>query len=82
MEDLTLGHGTSEEEIFEELNIRHELEPIGSYDEYAEAIDEIIEEKISFGELHADDDIEGLKDKLLRRYDDFKLINSTGEDEI
>ncbi len=61
--------GTSEDEIFEELKIRHELEPIGSHAQYLAVIDEIIVEKIDFGEIHADEDVQSLKDNLIRRFD-------------
>lgn len=62
--------GASEEEIWEELKIRHELEPVRSREEYEAVIDEIIAEKVDFGEIHADEDTEGLKENLVRRYND------------
>jgi len=62
--------GTTESEIFEELRIRNELEPIESREHYADVLDEIITEKIDFGELHPDADTESLKENLLRRFDD------------
>lgn len=74
MEDMANGHGTSEEEIFEELKIRHDIEPIGSMEEYMESLDEIVQEKLEFGELHPDDDIESLKSALTRRFDEFKNL--------
>lgn len=61
--------GASEDEIFEELKIRHELEPIGSREQYFAVIDEIIAEKIDFGEIHADEDTQLLKDNLARRFE-------------
>lgn len=74
MEDMALGHGTSEEEIFEELKIRHEIEPISSLEEYIESLDEIVQEKLEFGELHPDDDIENLKSVLIQRFEEFKNL--------
>lgn len=62
--------GANEEEIWEELKIRHELQPVTSREEYEAVIDEIIAEKVDFGEIHADEDTEGLKENLARRYSD------------
>lgn len=70
MADAHTEFGTTEEEIFEELRIRNELAPIASFDEYLAVIDEIIEEKLSFGELSADEDTEQIKDRLARRFDE------------
>lgn len=61
--------GASEDEIFEELKIRHELEPIESHAQYLSVIDEIITEKLDFGEIHADEDVQALKDNLARRFE-------------
>ncbi|MCX6780985.1 MAG: hypothetical protein NT003_02620 [Candidatus Magasanikbacteria bacterium] len=62
--------GVTESEIFEELKIRNELEPIESRDQYSEILDEIIAEKVDFGELNPDDDTVSLKENLMRRFDD------------
>lgn len=65
--------GSSEEEIFEEIRIRNELEPIVSHAHYLSIIDEIIAEKIDFGEIHPDEDVQLIKDNLARRFDDIGL---------
>ncbi|MDQ5931843.1 MAG: hypothetical protein QG607_545 [Patescibacteria group bacterium] len=65
--------GSSENEIWEELRIRNELEPIMSHAQYLSVIDEIIAEKIDFGEIHPDDDVQSIVDNLARRYDDLGL---------
>jgi len=65
--------GASEDEIFEELRIRNELEPIMSHAHYASVIDEIIAEKIDFGEIHPDEDVQSIRDNLVRRFDDLSL---------
>ncbi len=68
MLDEPLEVGTTEQEIFEELKIRHELEPIGSFDEYLAVVDEIVNEKVSFGEIYTDDDTQQIIDSLARRF--------------
>lgn len=65
--------GSSEEEIFEELRIRNELEPIMSHAHYLAIVDEIIAEKIDFGEIHPDEDVQLMKDNLARRFSDLGL---------
>jgi hypothetical protein len=65
--------GASEDEIWEELRIRNELEPIMSHAHYLSVIDEIIAEKIDFGEIHPDEDVQSIKDNLARRFDDLGL---------
>jgi acetyl-CoA carboxylase alpha subunit len=60
----------SEAEIFEEVKIRHELEPVQSLEEFEGVIDEIIAEKIDFGEIHPDEDVETLRANIARRYNE------------
>jgi hypothetical protein len=44
-----------------------------SHAQYLSVIDEIIAEKIDFGEIHPDDDVQSIIDNLARRYDDLGL---------
>lgn len=62
--------GSSEQEIFEEVKIRHELEPVQSREEFEGVIDEVIAEKLDFGEIDADEDVETLKANVARRYNE------------
>lgn len=70
MLSVDLSAGSSEQEIFEEVKIRHELEPVQSREEFEGVIDEVIAEKLDFGELDADEDVETLKANVARHYNE------------
>ncbi len=76
-----IGNGTTEEEVFEEIKIRNELAPISTFDEYLSILDEIIEEKVTFGEMNQDEDTQMVKDKLAHRFDELlsDVVTDSGD---
>lgn len=56
------------EELFRQLQKRAKLENVSSYEEYIDLVDDIIEEKKSYGFLLDEEDLEQLKRGLELRW--------------
>ena len=62
------GAEFSSEELFQEIKKQVEQENVHSYDEYSELIDNLIEEKKSYGFLADEEDLVQLKQGLEMRW--------------
>lgn len=62
------GGEFSESALFRELKDRVERENVFEFEQYVELVDEIIEEKTSYGFFSAEEDLEQLKNNLERRW--------------
>lgn len=60
------------ENLLLELKKRAKNELVTSEDAYEELVDDLIAEKIEWGELNEDDDIQGLREDLIGRWPDVK----------
>jgi hypothetical protein len=62
----------SSENLLRELKKRAKGELINTEDAYEELVDDLIAEKIEWGELHEEDDTQGLREDLIGRWPDVK----------
>lgn len=62
------GGEYDQEQLFSELRGRVAFERIGSYEEYEDLVDELVEEKRGYGFFHPDEDLEQIKSDLNSRW--------------
>lgn len=60
------------ENLLLELKKRAKQELITSEDAYEELVDDLLAEKLEWGELNEDDDTQGLREDLIGRWQDVK----------
>jgi hypothetical protein len=66
------GGEYSQENLFEELKRQSKAENIKSYDEYVELVDNLVEEKISYGFFLDQEDTEQIKSDLAQRWSEIE----------
>ena len=70
-----------ENKFFEDLKVMHKEEPFPSVEAYTEAIEERLNDAITYGELDEDDDLIQLKDVLVARWNELSAEETDTESE-
>lgn len=60
------------ENLLLELKKRAKAELVTGEDAYEELVDDLLAEKVEWGELNEDDDTQGLREDLIGRWEDVK----------
>ena len=68
MENQTLN----EEQFFNQIKNRARAEGIASGEEWNDIVEEMINERLNVGEFDKDEDLEGLKEALKTRYEEYE----------
>lgn len=64
--------GFTPEELFTEVSDRAREQGVTTQEVWNDTVDEVIDEKNEFGELHPDEDIEYLKEMLRGRWNEYQ----------
>lgn len=69
------------ETFWNDLRDRHKLEPFESFEAYKEAVEERLNDALTYGELDKDEDSEAIKQELFAKWDTLNAPEDVGPGE-